>query len=195
MVNHAAGMIRGQGVIKDKLDSLMHKLTKDLSQGFSLPESTAETLQDLRAAIEFSHRLSSSISNVIRDLTEGILINLSNTVLLRRDSYLEGLRPGLSMDTTARLRAGPFHSETLFDEEVIAKAEAELQLFESKPRPGPERKERQTGRYQPYPSSRPREDSSASRSDWRRFGKKKGSASHPKVKSQVSKPAKPQQKK
>ena len=195
MINHAAGMIRGQGVIKEKLDCLMHKLTRDLSRQFTLPESISENLQDLRAGIEFSHRLSSSVSNVIRDLTEGVLSNLANTVLLRRDSYIEGLRPGVSMDTAARLRAGPFHSETLFDEEMIAKAESELKHSESNPRPGPERKERSTGRYQPYPSARPREESSTGRSDWRRFGRKKGSAAHPKVKSQVSKPSKPQQRK
>ena len=93
------------------------------------------------------------------------------------------------MDTTARLRAGPFHCETLSQEETIAKAEAELRHSESKPRPGPDRKDKPSGRYHPYQSAKPREDTGASRSDWRRFGKKKG-YNNPKVKSQVTKPAK-----
>ena len=76
MINQAAGMIRGQGAIKEKLDCLMHKLTNDLQRRFTLPESTLENLQDIRAALEFSHRLSSSVSNVIRDLTDGVLVNL-----------------------------------------------------------------------------------------------------------------------
>ena len=31
MINQAAGMIQGQGVIKEKLDVLIHKLTRDLN--------------------------------------------------------------------------------------------------------------------------------------------------------------------
>ena len=150
-------------------------------------------MQDLQAGLEFSHRLTSSVSNVIRDLTDGILVNLGNSVLLRRDSYLEGLKSGVSMDTMAKLRAGPFHTETLFEEDSIAKAEAELRLADNRPRSGPDKKDRPSNRYQPYPASRSREDSGARRSDWRRFAKKKGNTTTPKVKSQVSKPARSSQ--
>ena len=37
MVNQAAGMIRGQGIIKEKLDLLMKRLTRDLNRHFTLP--------------------------------------------------------------------------------------------------------------------------------------------------------------
>ena len=189
MVNHAAGMIRGQSIIKDKLDVLMKRLTRQLTRHCTIPEEVSDTLRDLQAGQEFSHRLTSSVSNVIRDLTDGILVNLGNTVLIRRDSYLEGLKPGVSQDNLARLRAGPFHTETLFEESSISRAEADIRLAESKPRPAPERKERSSNRYQPYPASKTREDTGSRKSDWRRFAKKKGNSSTPKVKSQVSKPA------
>ena len=191
MINQAAGMIRGQGVIKNKLDVLMNKLTRDLNKHFTLPDEVTHRLRDIQAAVEFSHRLTSSVSNVIRDITDGTLANLANTVLMRRDSYLEGLKPGVSLETLGKLRAGPFHSETLFEEDTLARAEEELRQAESKPRQALERKDRSASRYQPYPN-KPKDDSGSNRSDWRRFAKKK-SHSAPKVKSQVSKPAKGQQ--
>ena len=189
MVNHVAGMIRGQAIIKDKLDVLMKRLTRQLNRHFTVPEEISNTMQDLQAGQEFSHRLTSSVSNVIRDITDGILVNLGNTVLLRRDSYLEGLKPGVSQDNLAKLKAGPFNTETLFEETSITRAESDIRLLEAKPRSVPEKKERSTSRYQPYPASKTREDTGSRRSDWRRFSKRKSNSNTPKVKSQVSKPA------
>ena len=176
--------------MKDKVDSLFDTLTTEL-QPYDLPEKVSDTSTDIVTALEFSHQLTTSISGTLQDLSDGIFTNLANCVLMRRDSFLDSLKPGINTDTLCKLRSGPFHMETLFSEEAVSQAEADLRHLE--PRSKPEKQDR-PARYHPYQSKKP---SDGQRSDWRRFSKKKpasASQAKPTVKSQVTKPAKTSQK-
>ena len=62
-------------------------------------------------------------------------MDLGNLVLIRRDSYLDYLKPGVKPDTLAALRASPLHMSTLFPEELLTKAEAEIASQESRSQP------------------------------------------------------------
>ena len=192
IINQTAGIVRGQSVMKDKTDSLIKTLTSELDR-YALPDKIADTLSDLTTALEFNYQLTSAISGGLQDLSDGIFVNLANTVLMRRDSFLDSLKPGINSDTLSRLRTGPFHSETLFPEEVILAAENEIHLLDQKKS---EPQEKSSARYHPYQK---KGSDSGSRSDWRRFSKKKTSSASstitkPTVKSQVTKPAQQQKK-
>ena len=104
--------------MKEKMDSLFKTLTTELDK-YDLPEKISDTLSDLMAALEFNHQLTTVVSGGLQDLSDGIFVNLANTVLMRRDSFLDGLKPGINSDTLSKLRAGPFHTETLFTEEAF----------------------------------------------------------------------------
>ena len=185
--------------MKNKLDSLFKTLTKEL-QPYDLPEKISETLSDIVTAVEFNHQLTTAISGALEDLSDGIFTNLANSVLMRRDSFLDSLKPGINTDTLVKLRSGPFHAETLFTEDAIAQAEDDLRHLEQRSRSDnqersrPEKQDKQSSRYHPYQSKK-----DGNRSDWRRFSKKKthapsASQAKPSVKSQVTKPAKGNQK-
>ena len=119
--------------MKDKLDVLFKALTTEL-QPYALPEKVSDTLSDIVTAVEFNHQLTTSISGALEDLSDGIFANLANCVLLRRDSFLDHLKPGINTDTLHKLRSGPFHMATLFSEEVISQAEDDLRHMEQRSR-------------------------------------------------------------
>ena len=193
IINQTAGIVRGQTAMKDKTDALLKTLNSELDK-YSLPDKISDTLSDLTTALEVNYQLTTAISGALQDLSEGIFVNLGNAVLMRRDSFLDSLRPGINSDTLSRLRTGPFHTETLFPEDVILAAESELHLLDQKK---PDHQEKSSARYHPYQK---KGTDSGSRSDWRRFSKKKSTSSStvsttkPAVKSQVTKPAQTQKK-
>ena len=53
MINQAAGMVRCQGIMKNKVDVLIQKLTSDL-QDFDLPDKVTDWLEAISTACEFS---------------------------------------------------------------------------------------------------------------------------------------------
>ena len=47
-------------------------------------------------------------------LTDFVFVNMANTTLLRRDSYLSYLKAGVKADTLNALRSAPLQLDTLF---------------------------------------------------------------------------------
>ena len=91
-----------------------------------------------------------SLKRLIQDVTDAVFNDLTNIVLLRRDSYLEHLRLGVRPDTAIALRGAPIHLETLFADDIVAKAEKEVVEYDN--RPPPPRRDRDRGGH-PYRSS------------------------------------------
>ena len=145
--------------MKDKLDTLFKTLTTEL-QPYALPEKISDTLSNIVTAVEFNHQLTTSIFGALEDLSDGIFTNLANSVLMRRESFLDSLKPGINTDTLCKLRSGPFHTETLFSEEAISQAEDDLRHLEQRSRP--EKQDRPSARYHPYQSKK---SSDSNRSD------------------------------
>ena len=89
---------------------------------------------------------------------------MENLTLLRRDAYLENLKPGVKHDTLSALCNCPLNGYALFPDAVIRKAEDEITKYENSKRtsqPGPGqggfsggyKKQQQHNCFQPYLST------------------------------------------
>ena len=95
---------------------------------------------------------------------------MANLILLRRDSFLENLKQGITPDTFSALRNYPLNGYALFPDAVIRKAEDKIAQYESAkriPQPGPGQggftgghKKLQQNRYQPYSTGWKNQESS-----------------------------------
>ena len=68
----------------------------------------------------------------MQDLSDFIFINMSNVTLLRWDSNLDFLKPGVKVYTVASLRNSTLHMASLFPDSVISKAEEEIANHDNK---------------------------------------------------------------
>ena len=87
----------------------------------------------------------------MQDLSEGVFISMANFTLACRDSYLEYLHAGVKQDTVNALRTSPVHLNSLFPDQLIAKAEEEICRSEERRSSGTSH--RQPGRFHPYAAS------------------------------------------
>ena len=87
-------------------------------------------------------------------LTEFVFVNMANTTLLRRDSYLAYLKAGVKADTLIALRTAPLHMDTLFPNSTIKWAEEDITSLD-KGRSGSSYKGR---RYHPYECQEPKSE-------------------------------------
>ena len=67
----------------------------------------------------------------VQDLSEGIFINMTNLTLAGRDSYLDYLRAKMK-DTLTALRNAPLHMHSLFQDQLLVKAEEEISHSEER---------------------------------------------------------------
>ena len=145
-----------------------------------------------RDALDFSGRLTQAAAGCFKDLSDQIFVNHSNFILLQRDSFLDSVKPGITLDTLGKLRASPIHTEWLFAEEAIHKAEGEIKDAEQKPASSrPSSSSRGNSRYHPYKDQgkRGNQQREKPKSDaWRNYGRKDSHKNQ--QKSYVSKPAK-----
>ena len=195
MANQAAAINRGLRCIQSRMSD---QLTFLRSHRESLPDPVNKALGDLENLCVFNKRLSTAMSRTMRDLSEGSFLMLSNFTLLRRDSFLDYIRPGVKTDTLQDLRCYPFHMDTLFSDLALAQAEKEVSQFEDR-RPQGQQSRSQQGskpqsqgaqgqRYHPYqgkqkakPSPKAQDDSGSWKSqDKPRSQSSSSAASRPK---------------
>ena len=124
-----------------------------------------------------------------------MFVNFANFILLRRDSFLDSIKAGVTPDTLGKLRSSPIHTEWLFAEDVILKAEGEIKSAEQKPTntkasSSSSSKSQPQSRYHPYKEQgrkgnqhrdKPKSDA------WKSYGRRDQKQQ---PKSYVSKPAK-----
>ena len=79
-------------------------------------------------------------------LTDLVFVNVANTTLLRRDSYLSYVKAGVKADTLNALRAATLELDTLFPDKIVKQAEEDITAFDRN-RSGSVYKK---GRYHPY---------------------------------------------
>ena len=90
------------------------------------------------------------MARTMQDLSEGILTNMANLTLARRDSYLKYLRAGVKQDTLTNLHTAPIHLKSQFPDQLLVKAEEEVSR-EGRRSSG--NSHRKPGRYHPYACS------------------------------------------
>ena len=115
----------------------------------------------------------------LQHLADSLFVNMANLVLLRHDSYLDHVKPGVKPDTWTRLRNAPFFNYGLFPDDLICIAEQDITKSESTsaaPRPGPGAMQctgwRNQNRFQPYDRRESRNAASAEPAQpWRPWGR------------------------
>ena len=139
-----------------------------------------EAIRDIKDLLAFHHNVSLSMGTALQHLTDSLFVHLSNLILLRRDSYLEYVKPGIKPDTWNMLRNAPMFGYGLFPDSVINTAEQDINKYESAgvaPGPGPGASQRSTwrGTYRcrPYDKQETQRGSRQSEQDqpWRQFSR------------------------
>ena len=100
-------------------------------------ESKGKTATKVSAAVdelqflqEFNSSVCQAMAKSMEHLTEFIFVNMANTTLLRRDSYLAYLKAGVKADTLHVLRTTPLQLDTLFLDSVVKRAEEDITGFD-----------------------------------------------------------------
>ena len=122
----------------------------------------------------------------LQHLSDFTFTQMANLTLVRRDSYLEHLKPGVKPDTFSALRNCPLNGYALFPDAVIRKAEDDIAQHEAAKRtsqPGPGHggfagaHKKGQARYQPYSTgwkgqdaTKPSGNSGKDMLAWKSFG-------------------------
>ena len=67
----------------------------------------------------------------LQHLADSLFVHMSNLILLRRDSYLDFVKPGVKQDTMNLLRNAPMFGYRLFPDAAIMMAEQDIQKHET----------------------------------------------------------------
>ena len=140
-----------------------------------------DTLKDVKDYVAFHQGVSVAMGTALQHLADSLFVNLSNIILLRRDSYLEHVKPGIKPDTLNNLRNVPMFGHGLFPDSVLATAEQDISKHESAgvtPGPGPGASQcsswRGSARYRPYERQESRQGSAQGdqgQQPWRQFSR------------------------
>ena len=197
IINHAAGFSRCSTELQDKMSQNVAVLSARLSKGKAQKE-TSDALNDLRDLLAFHQRVSIALGTSLQHLADSLFVNMSNMILLRRDSYLDCVKPGVKQDTLNSLRNAPMFGYALFPDAAIMTAEQDIQKAESSsvaqgPGPGAPQHTNWRGshRFKPYDrmdrksSTSTEQGSQSQQQPWRQFsrhrsgGRRRGRGSNP----------------
>ena len=147
MCNQAAGLSRCLTRVQDSMATQLKTLRLD-SKGKS-SEKMKQAVNELEYLITFNWSISQAMARTMQDFSEGVLINMANFTLARRDSYLDYLHAGVKQDTVNDLRTSPVHLNALFPDQLITKTEEEISQSEERRSSGTSHQ----GRFHPYAAS------------------------------------------
>ena len=177
ITNHAAGFNRCVSEIQDKMNQHIAFLNATIVQG-KAPKEVTYAIKDLKDLSAFHSSVSVALGTAFQHLADSLFVQLANFILLRRDSYLKYIKPGLKPDTWNKLRNAPLFTYGLFPDDVLAVAEQDIQKYESNKSatgPGPgtyQHSKKGQYRYQPYDKKDSRQSgfsSSQAQQLWRQF--------------------------
>ena len=159
--NQSAGFNHCITKIQDSVQEQLKILQSEMGKGKSSNKAQA-ALDELHYLTTFNQNVSFAVGKSLQHLSDFTFIQMANLTLVRRDSYLEHLKPGIKPDTFSALRNCTLNTHALFPDAVIRKAEDEISQFETlkhthQPSPGrggfAGNQKRQQQRYQPYSTS------------------------------------------
>ena len=177
ITNHAAGFNRYVSEIQDKMNQHISFLNCTIVKG-KAPKEVTDAIKDLKDLSAFHTSVSVALGTAFQHLADSLFVQLANFILLRRDSYLEYVKPGLKPDTWNKLCNAPLFTYGLFPDDVLAVAEQDIQKHESnRSAPGPgsgtfQHSKKHQFRYQPYEKKDSRQSgfsSSQTQQPWRQF--------------------------
>ena len=102
------------------------------------PKEVVDAIRDLKDLSAFHSSVSVALGTAFQHLAASLFVQLANFVLLRRDSYLEHVKPCLKSHTWNKLRNALLFTYGLFPDDVLAIAEQDILKHESsRGAPGP----------------------------------------------------------
>ena len=146
MCNQAAAFSRCLTKVQENMPNQLKIIQGITAKGKSSNKLT-QAADELDFLVTSNRSITQAMARIMQDLSDGVFVNVANFTLARRDSYLDFVRSGIKQDTLCLLRSAPLHMSALFPDDIVAKAEEEIQHFEDKHTPGPTRK---APRYHPY---------------------------------------------
>ena len=155
-------------------------LQSSFSKGKDSKEAT-DAIHDMKDYLAFHQNVSIAMGTSLQHLADSLFVNMANLILLRRDSYLEHVKPGIKPDIRNQLRKAPLFGYGLFPDDMICIAEQAINKFEASsaaPRPGPGAM-LHTGwcgqnRYQPYERHEVRGAPQSEQAKLRQFARGRG---------------------
>ena len=158
IVNHAAGFNRCTSQLQERMTAHINLLSSRINKG-KAPKEVSAAVSELKDLTAFCQNVSVAMGTALQHLVDSLFVQMSNLILLRRDSSLDHVKNGIKPDTYNQLRNAPLFGHGLFPDAVIRTAEQDIASHHSSgsvPRPGPGAAQ-QTGwrsshRYRPYES-------------------------------------------
>ena len=127
----------------------------------------SSAIDELQFLQDFNSSVCQAMAKSMEHLTEFVFVNMANSTLLRRDSYLAYLKAGVKADTLHASRTAPLQLDTVFPDSVIKRAEEDITGFD-KGRSSSVYKGR---RYHPYERQDPKTDSRQERPAWKNLSR------------------------
>ena len=124
ITSHAAGFNRCVSEIQDKMNQHISFLYSTIVKGKA--KEVTDAIKDLKDLSAFHTSVSVALGTAFQHLADSLFVHLANFILLRRDSYLEYVKPGLKPDTWNKLRNAPLFTYSLFPDDVLAVAEQDI---------------------------------------------------------------------
>ena len=140
------------------------------------PKEVSWALSELKDLMAFHLNMSVAIETALQHLAHSLLVHLANLILVRRDAYLEHVKPGVKQVTMNLLCNSPLFGYAHFpdtSEQDISKCESAA--IPSGPGPGAPQHTNWRGshRYRPYEHLEHRSsastDQSSQQQPWRQF--------------------------
>ena len=127
----------------------------------------SSAVDELQFLLEFNSSVCQAMVKSMEHLTEFIFVNMANTTLLRRDSYLAYLKAHVKADTLHALRTAPLQLDTLFPDSVVKRAEEDITGFDQSWSSSVYK-----GRtYHPYDRQDPKTESRQDRPAWKNLSR------------------------
>ena len=113
IVNQAEGFSKCASELQERMGQTLTFLQTSFSKG-KAPKEVTDAIHDMKDYLAFHQNVSIAISTSLRHLAASLFVNMANLKLLRRDSYLEHVKPGIKPDTWNQLRNAPLFGYGLF---------------------------------------------------------------------------------
>ena len=126
--NQAAGFNRCLLKVRQNMHTQLRTIRTE-SKGKAAGKVSTAT-DELQFLLDFNSSVCQAMAKAMEHLTDFVFVNMANTTLLRRDSYLSYLKAGVKADTLNGLRSAPLELETLFPDSVIKQAEEDIANFD-----------------------------------------------------------------
>ena len=118
IVIQAAGFNRCASELQECMGQSLTFLQSIFSKGKD-PKEVTHAIRDMKDYLVFHQDVSIAMGTSLQHLADSLFVNMANLILLRRDSYLEHVKPGIKPDTRYQLRNAPLFGYRLFPDDMM----------------------------------------------------------------------------